>query len=78
MTANVSFDELTKGDGIIKIKRDLHLPQFTITGYFKYLKNKNTVLNNRLAEKKQKDVQSYEEEETKLLHQIEYETGELA
>ena len=75
--SKITFEDLIVNDGIYKIKNDLSLPGFSMKGYFKYIKNKGTVLNDRLYEKRVKEELRFKDEEEELKECLEYEVDKL-
>lgn len=62
----ISFDELIKADGILRIKKEMHLSNFSFVGRMKYFKNKDIVLNSKKNRKSKKENIDFEAEELAL------------
>lgn len=64
---SLRFEDLTKGNPLERIGKEINLPGFNKTGYLKFLKNRKKIINQKSFSKHQVSNIDFEEEESKLM-----------
>lgn len=68
--AFLSFDELIHGDPLKKLKESIDLPNLSVTGYLKYLKNKGKIWNRKSHSKRHIENIDWDKEESELMKRL--------
>lgn len=68
--ASLTFDELIRGKPLKKIRKSIDLPELSMMGYLKYLKNKGKILNQKSHSKQHIENIDWDKEESELMKRL--------